>query len=81
MVKCIDCNKNAIYNVEGLKTGIYCVTHKKYGMCDVVHKTCIECKKRPYYNIEGVTNGIYCSDHKKQGMVDVINKRCIDLIK
>jgi EsV-1-7 cysteine-rich motif len=81
MVKCIDCNKNAIYNVEGLKTGIYCVTHKKYGMCDVVHKTCIECKKRPYYNIEGETNGIYCSDHKKQGMVDVINKRCIDCNK
>ena len=66
------------YNTEGETKGIYCSTHKKEGMVDVISKTCSEqgCKTRPIYNIEGETKKIYCSAHKKEGMVDINNKTC-----
>jgi hypothetical protein len=58
---------------------LYCATHKKDGMIDVVHKTCFheECKKQPKFNAVGEKNGLYCSAHKREGMVDVLNKTCI----
>ena len=67
-----------LYNIEGEKSGIYCVAHKKEGMVDVKNKTCLEegCTKIPIYNKEGEKSGIYCFKHKKEGMVNVKHKRC-----
>jgi hypothetical protein len=78
--KCIEpnCNKRSNYNFEGEKRGIYCVSHKKDGMINVISKTCEEpnCKKQPAYNFENEKTAIYCNSHKKDGMIDVINKKC-----
>ena len=30
-----DCNKQALYNIEGETKALYCGIHKKYGMIDV----------------------------------------------
>jgi hypothetical protein len=74
-----DCKKQAIYNVEGKKSGLYCSNHKLEGMVDVKSKRCIHegCDVRPNYNVEGEKTALYCSNHKLEGMVDVVNKRCI----
>jgi len=73
-----DCKKQAIYNVEGKKNGLYCSKHKIEGMMNVVSKRCIheKCNVRPNYNVEGEKKGLYCLKHKLEGMVDVVNKRC-----
>ena len=59
---CIEksCKKQSNYNNEGEKTALYCVTHKKEGMINVISKTCIEknCKKQPSYNNEGEKKGM-----------------------
>jgi hypothetical protein len=72
------CKVIPVYNKEGEKKALYCVTHKLEGMVDVKHKTCIHegCKVRPVYNNEGETKGLYCGTHKLEGMVDVKNKTC-----
>ena len=74
-----DCKKHPVYNNEGEKKALYCVTHKKEDMIDVKHKTCIypDCKKQSNYNNEGEKKALYCLTHKKEDMVDIMNKKCI----
>ena len=72
------CEKQAIFNIEGEKNGLYCADHKTEEMIDVKNKTCdiIGCKKRPTFNIEGEIKAHFCAKHKKEGMIDVIHKKC-----
>jgi hypothetical protein len=76
-----ECTKRPYFNVQGETKALYCATHKKEGMMDVVNKTCIECTKRPIFNIEGETIGLYCVTHKKERMVNVISKTCLECKK
>ena len=71
-----ECTKRPYFNVQGETKALYCATHKKEGMMDVVNKTCIECTKRPVFNIEGQTIGLYCVTHKKNGMINIVSKTC-----
>ena len=66
------------FNIEGLKKGLFCFTHKLEGMIDVKHKSCEYkgCKTRPAYNIEGNSKAIFCSKHKLEGMVNILSKQC-----
>ena len=76
---CIDCPKQACFNVEGETKAIYCSKHKKENMIDIKHKKCLECKSKPSFNVEGETTGIYCAKHKKENMVNVVEKRkCLE---
>jgi hypothetical protein len=74
------CKIMPVYNVEGEKKGIYCKSHKKDSMIDVINKNkiCIEpnCKTRATYNKEGEIKGLYCTIHKKDGMVNVKSPTC-----
>ena len=51
MVKCfeINCDIRAFFNYKNEKTAIYCSSHKKDDMIDIIHKKCIEenCNKYP----------------------------------
>jgi hypothetical protein len=38
--KCLECEVIPTFNNEGQKKGLYCSTHKKEGMVDVLNKTC-----------------------------------------
>jgi len=79
---CIQCNTRSSYNMKGETKGLYCKTHKKDGMINVVEKRiCIqdECNKlNPVYNVEGESKGIYCGKHKKDGMINVVSPICIE---
>ena len=77
MRKCIECNKQPTYNIEGCIPR-YCADHKKDGMINVISKKCIynNYDKRPIYNVEGEKRPIYCIEHKLINMINVINKRC-----
>ena len=44
------CKIKPVFNKEGEKNGLYCVTHKKDGMVNVKSKTCLECKNIPFFN-------------------------------
>ena len=81
MCKFEGCDKRANFNKEGETTALYCYTHKKDGMVDVISKTCLECKKIPNFNKEGETTALYCSTHKKEGMVDIKHKTCLECKK
>jgi len=72
------CNIRPIYNNEGETKALYCSTHKKEGMVNVISKTCIECKKIPTFNVKDETKALYCSTHKKEGMVDVKHETCLE---
>ena len=65
MRKCIECNKQPTYNIEGCIPR-YCADHKKDGMINVISKKCIynNYDKRPIYNVEGEKRPIYCIEHK-----------------
>jgi hypothetical protein len=73
------CKTHPTFNIEGQTKALYCSTHKKEGMINVISKTCIHdgCKVIPIFNIEGQTKALYCSTHKKEGMINVISKTCI----
>ena len=80
--KCIDCDKSGVYNLPTEIKGIYCKTHKKENMVNVITKHCIyeNCTKCPRYNIPN-EKPLYCKKHKTENMKDVILKRCIDCEK
>ena len=50
-----DCKKQSSYNNEGERKPLYCSTHKKEDMIDVISRRCIypDCKKQSSYNNEG----------------------------
>ena len=72
-----DCKKQPAFNIQG-DSALYCGSHKKEGMVNVISKICIhsDCKKQPAFNTPG-KKPLYCVTHKKEGMVDVISKTCI----
>jgi hypothetical protein len=76
-----DCKITASYNNEGERKPLYCVTHKKEDMINLInkYKKCIyqDCKIRANYNNRGEKKPLYCVTHKKEDMVDTINKKCI----
>jgi hypothetical protein len=73
-----NCKKRSNFNVRGLKTGLYCSTHKLPDMINVETKTCFheDCETIPNYNVRGLKMGLYCATHKLDGMIDVIHKSC-----
>ena len=79
--KCInnECNKHASCNYPNEKGGLYCATHKLYGMVNVTSKKCAEngCNKIPYFNYPNKKGGMYCANHKLDEMVDVLHKKCL----
>jgi hypothetical protein len=79
MCKEKECKTQPSFNIEGETKALYCSTHKKDGMVNVINKRCLikGCKIRPTYNVEGETKALYCSTHKLISMVDVKNKRCL----
>ena len=68
-------------NIQGETKALYCSTHKKEGMINVIVKTCLKCEKQPAFNIQGETKALYCSTHKMVGMVNVISKTCLECEK
>lgn len=48
------CKKQATYNDDGHKKGIYCKEHKFENMINVVSQVCVHdgCRRIPIYNIE-----------------------------
>ncbi len=64
------CNKSSGYNFTGL-SGLYCKTHKKMGMVDVIHKKCRfqGCITRPGYTWPGEKTPLLCAAHRLQGML------------
>jgi hypothetical protein len=73
------CKTRPAFNIEGTKTGLYCLTHKLPNMINVVSKTCVfdNCKKIPTFNLEGEKKAIYCSTHKLENMINVKDKTCV----
>jgi hypothetical protein len=70
--------KNAIFNFIGNIIGLYCATHKEYGMIDVKSKKCEfeGCTKVPNFNLPDQKTGKYCKIHKEDDMIDIKNKQC-----
>ena len=75
----IGCEKNALYNLVGLKAK-FCSSHKTDLMKNVITRKCAEngCEKNACFNLEGQKQCLYCSTHKKVGMIDVISKLCVE---
>ena len=69
-----ECNKNAFYNLKGLKPR-WCKAHKTQEMLIEVNKRC-PCGKQPNFNFPGETVGLCCKDCKTDKMIDVKNKKC-----
>jgi hypothetical protein len=76
--KYTDCSVRPSYNYEGLKNGLFCVSHKELSMVNVISKKCSyeNCTKQPAYNYEGTNIGMYCTEHKLPMMIDIKNKLC-----
>jgi hypothetical protein len=74
---CLDCEKQACFNLPNIKPPIYCGIHKQPNMVNVKDPKCIEenCSTRPTY---GLPNGkaTYCSIHKKDNMVNLKSPKC-----
>ena len=74
------CSIRAVYNIMGERKGVYCSTHKKPDMINVIHKKCIEygCLTRAQFNFKDKKDGLYCYQHKKADMLDITSKKCIE---
>jgi hypothetical protein len=81
--KCIElsCLKQACYNYKDKSNGIYCNTHKKDNMIDIINKKCKEnnCIITATFNYENEMGGLYCSKHKKDNMINIKSKKCKEL--
>jgi uncharacterized protein YajQ (UPF0234 family) len=73
------CKKRATFNYNGKKKGLYCKTHIKDDMIDVVNRKCTECNiKQPRFNYKNEKKGLYCDDCKLDEMINVVSKKCIE---
>jgi hypothetical protein len=74
-----NCNKSPAFNYENKKERLYCSSHKKEGMINIVNKKCIaeNCNKQPCFNLPNEKFGIYCNIHKKENMINVKDKKCL----
>jgi hypothetical protein len=54
------------FNTEDENKPLYCATHKKDNMINVVSKTCLfnNCIKQSCFNYEDESKPLYCFDHK-----------------
>ncbi len=61
MVKCLDCDKRAYFNLPTEKNGLYCFTHKKENMINVINKKCIQdgCNTIPNFNLPTERNALH----------------------
>lgn len=68
--------KRASYGYKSTDKKLYCRTHSKENMMNVVSRKCRfrGCEKIPNYNYPNKIGGVYCKIHAKEGMVDVKNK-------
>ena len=75
----IGCKTTPSFNFKNEKKPLYCYSHKKDYMINVIHPTCIHpnCNKRPCFNFANETKALYCSAHKEHDMIDIKNKKCI----
>lgn len=75
--KSVNCTKQANYNYENIKGGLYCNDHKLINMIDVLNKHCSHdnCKKRAVYNFINMKPK-FCFNHKLENMIDVNAKKC-----
>ncbi len=69
------CKKQASFNYEGQKGGLYCVEHKDNDMVYVRNPLC-HCGKQPSYNYDGQSVALFCVEHKAPEMVNVRNSTC-----
>ena len=69
-----ECEKQANYNVHGLKAR-WCKTHKTAEMINVMSKKC-PCGTIPSFNYLGELKGICCIECKTPEMVNVKHKLC-----
>ena len=78
MPKCVDCDKQANFNLAGEKKAIYCKIHKSPEMVNVKSKKCQQpgCDSQPVFNVIGSKVGLYCASHKTPEMVNVKDKKC-----
>ena len=78
--KCIElyCNKQPSYNYKEDRKPLYCASHKKENMIDIITKRCIEnlCNIRALFNYKDEKQVLYCSNHKKDGMINIRRKMC-----
>ena len=75
---CETCGIRASFNIQDLKWGRFCSSHKEIGMINVLDPKCEKegCNKRPTYNFEDETKKRFCKDHKELMMVNVNDKKC-----
>ena len=75
-----ECNKQPTFNSPSESVGLYCASHAKEDMVNVISKRCLEeeCNKIPVYNLSSESVGLYCVTHAKEDMVNVKNKRCLE---
>lgn len=79
--KCVNCDKEPLFNYSKEKTALYCSKHKLDGMTDIMNRKCLQCDKRPHYNYSGKKRALYCNDHKLSGMVNTVSKMCLNCNK
>jgi hypothetical protein len=81
-IPCIEpgCETVPRFNERGLKQGLYCASHKKFGMINVADPPCIEpgCDTQPCYNDRGLKKALCCAKHKKFGMINIKHPPCIE---
>lgn len=73
-----NCNIQAIFNIPGTTTGIFCKVHATEDMIDVKNVKCVyqSCIKQPHFGNKG-EKAKYCKEHALPGMIDVIHKLCL----
>jgi hypothetical protein len=78
MVKCLDCNLDAKYNVNGIKPAIYCKNHRKENMLHVELNRCQYkgCLTVATFNEPGIKKGIFCKPHAPDGYIDNTRSKC-----
>jgi len=60
---------------------LYCQTHNKDNLKNVVKTRCLKCDTRAFYGDPNTKSILYCAKHKKPGMKDNITKFCIQCSK
>jgi hypothetical protein len=55
---------------------LYCQTHNKDKLANVLKKHCLECDTRATFGDPKTKSILYCFTHKKPGMKDNVNKQC-----
>ena len=75
---CLNCDKQACFNLPDAKPAIYCSTHKLYGMINFRASKCKfdSCQKRPSFGLVNC-KPLWCFKHKTEEMINLKCKTCI----